>query len=154
MGAMVEREEELTISIDGPYGIPPDLSQHERAVFVCGGIGVTPVHCMVGSLEDASFCHVVWVVQTIAEVRMLSGWLHHIREAGATVSLYVTRESSQDLREWDDLDIQHCPSSDIDIASELAKCAISEGPGNGLVFACGPEPLKQQAQNAALQQGL
>ena len=37
------RSKPLTINIDGPYGIPLDMSKHRSILLVAGGIGITPL---------------------------------------------------------------------------------------------------------------
>jgi len=34
----------ITINIDGPYGIPMDVSKYTSILFIAGGIGITPMH--------------------------------------------------------------------------------------------------------------
>jgi len=159
LASLVAKGSPLTISVDGPYGIPVELAEHERAVFVAGGIGITPVHAIVedicNRLTTAEGCHVIWVCQTTAEVEMISGWLRRILEAGVNVSIYVTRGSlDQQPQQWDDLDIQYMSSSKIDFGAEVAKHAPTQGSDKGVAFACGPERLKHSVQMAALEQGL
>eukprot|EP00966_Prymnesium_polylepis_P030409 707153-Prymnesium_polylepis.1 len=42
---------ELTVRVDGPYGVPPDVSQYDLVVLVAGGIGVTPCHAILRHLH-------------------------------------------------------------------------------------------------------
>ena len=40
----VENRRPLSVRVDGPYGqVPFDATKHASIVFVCGGVGVTPV---------------------------------------------------------------------------------------------------------------
>jgi len=160
LAALVAAGRPLSVSVDGPYGIPVSLEEEGRAVFVAGGIGITPVLAIVEDLCErliltAQGCHVVWVVQTVAEVNMIEGWLRRVTEAGVNVSIYVTRASlDKEPRQWDDLDVQYMPSSQIDFGAEVAKHAPKQGTDRGVAFACGPERLKQQVEVVALNRGL
>jgi len=64
-----------TLSIDGPYGRSGHFTDYERLVLVAGGIGITPLHCVLMQIhaiskENPQLCgqlkHVdmVWVVRS------------------------------------------------------------------------------------------
>jgi len=38
---------DITINVDGPYGIPLDFSKFEVVVLIAGGIGITPIHSVL-----------------------------------------------------------------------------------------------------------
>lgn len=40
----------IPIHIDGPYGLPFDYAAYSSLLFVAGGIGITPLHCIIRSL--------------------------------------------------------------------------------------------------------
>jgi hypothetical protein len=42
------------VRVDGPYGSAGDLTAHRRLVLVAGGIGITPIHSVVGWLLAAA----------------------------------------------------------------------------------------------------
>ena len=43
-------EEEVRFTLDGPYGRAPDPSSRECLVLVAGGIGITPMHSILGAI--------------------------------------------------------------------------------------------------------
>ena len=40
----------MQMSVDGPYGHEIEYSGYKHIIFICGGIGITPVHSVVASL--------------------------------------------------------------------------------------------------------
>lgn len=171
--------EGLTVSVDGPYGTPPENCRYSRIVCVAGGIGITPSHSLYrGLLRRDGFeasrqqLHLVWVCQNLemlAAVPTVEATLAEVHERGfhtldrrsASFSLILTRhqadaEASRTTTRIG-LPFEPIPSARIDlqkeIRGELSLAGEEGGPGRTLVWACGPAGLVAKAQEAAVELG-
>jgi len=109
----------MTVSVDGPYGVPVDLESYQKLVLVAGGIGITCLHSvfrglykfaqakLMSPIIDTSSpiisrlqVHLVWVVRDSGMLSLFqSTWSEVARDslnAAFTYSFYVTQTQNAD----------------------------------------------------------
>lgn len=61
--------EEITVSVDGPYGRPPPYHEKHTLIMVAGGIGITPFHAILSDLHaqanrtSVRDVHLIWAAR-------------------------------------------------------------------------------------------
>jgi NAD(P)H-flavin reductase len=72
----VSRGQQLTISLDGPYGRPIDFSPYRTILLCAGGIGITPIKCIFEHLlgqkgPQSVNVHLLWTARSSALFRLM-----------------------------------------------------------------------------------
>ncbi|KAF8526248.1 ferric reductase NAD binding domain-containing protein [Hysterangium stoloniferum] len=86
----------LSVLIDGPYGIPPDVNAYESVILVAGGSGITfslPLlqDIVLNTTEGRSACRnilLIWVVPHEEQFSWISGAIHEALQ-NAPPSLHI-----------------------------------------------------------------
>jgi predicted ferric reductase len=163
---LVRSEVPFALNVDGPYGLPLELSNHTDLLLIAGGIGVTPLmsiireiawikkHGPVHKLYNLQRVHLVWVARECGLFALFSGMLDELlNHASPTISNAEDRQPSFYVKLFltgtADPDAIHCNSA---VGRSLTECrpnfgAVLEEVSNGcvsrdiLVKACGPDPM-------------
>jgi len=148
----------LPVCVDGPYGTPPELEDCSCAIFVVGGIGITPAHAILSAMcaggTAAVPCHLVWVVRQPSEIDMFRDSLVGLQAAGVTLSLFATRGTEDSKTDpSNELEVQLMPSDRIDLEAQMENSKTHDLAEPPFVFACGPNGLVARAQIAAMARG-
>ncbi|CAG8538146.1 12015_t:CDS:2 [Diversispora eburnea] len=146
-------ETPLKMRIEGPYGKKSvDFSSYKTVLLISGGIGITPIICILGDLIDSQIknnyivtqaIHFVWVIPNIE--------LEKIRKSALTllppekylleIQVYLTRSTTTPSSTF----FQGRP----DIKKIMKALKQKHGSGDIAVGVCGPAPLIKEARNAA-----
>jgi len=143
-----------TISLDGPYGSPPDMTKYSRVLIVAGGIGVTPCHSIFREmvLKDSgdNRVHLLWVSRKAQLFTMFMDTLEKADSSGPrfTYSLYADVEVSLKAPEWLKEKIQ---AGRPRLGAAFDKLGIQGS--NSFVFVCGPGGLARAVEGCAEQRG-
>lgn len=155
----------LTVSLDGPYGMPIDFSQYTKVLLVAGGIGVTPVKSIFESLrgQPVSYLrcvHLLWVVRDASLLRLMEGSLQDLpATAGMTTfnsSLYIDNPASALDAASLGLPMGCPPNTQIgrpNFSLALKGVVGAEPPSNVLLFVCGPGGISAACEALAQAEG-
>ncbi|KAJ8603084.1 hypothetical protein CTAYLR_006691 [Chrysophaeum taylorii] len=160
-----EHGADLTLSVDGPYGLPPSLDLYERVVFVAGGIGVTPIASIIAdqlqSANDDSpilAARLLWVAKSrrlfdvFSQTLRLADLAGRGGSVGLSAALYESRgapDTPDDEQKQQPLPVTRGrPNLDAEFENFIPRDASAT-----LCFACGPVSLVAAARNAAVRRG-
>jgi len=157
-----QHSREIAISVDGPYGTPMQLEEYSSAIFVAGGIGITPANAMLrsmcsGAAQITRPVRLIWVVQRECEAAMLSESLQEMQLGGVSVSVFITKDTptTHATSLLNDLPLQYRAGREIDLLHEFTSAGNEPGSGTSsiagdtLVFACGPAALVERARQCS-----
>jgi NAD(P)H-flavin reductase len=163
----------LTVSLDGPCGLPIDFTQYESVILVAGGIGITPCKsifealqhnarhgCSLGALRHV---HLLWVAR---DRRLFSELMSRSLElppppqaAGIEFSAHLFTDDPDEAttetglrpvsllgpEAWSRLVENGRP----DLATELAAVPKPADPARTIVFVCGPPGVASAVESIA-----
>jgi len=142
-----------TISLDGPYGSPPDMTKYTRVLIVAGGIGVTPCHSIfremviqdLGDFSDFRV-HLLWVSRQAQLFTMFMDTLEKADSKGRrfTYSLYADVDVTLKAPQWLKEKIQ---AGRPNLGAIFDKLKI-EG-SSSFAFVCGPGGLARAVESCA-----
>merc|ERR1719320_132877 len=143
-----------TISVDGPYGSPPDITKYSRVLIVAGGIGVTPCHSifreMVLQKLGDNFVHLLWISRNAQLFTLFMDTLEKADGAGSrfTYSLFADVDATLTAPEWLKEKVH---AGRPNLGSIFDKLNIVGS--NSFVFVCGPGGLARAVEGCADQRG-
>jgi len=152
---------QLSVIIEGPYGVDCDFSAYDKVVLIAGGIGITPMHNVFATMHDEVLAGnatktpdmvLLWVVRYPETFTMYQRTLDSInqhRVPNMELMLYATRGARQSSGSevCDEISGVRWRQVRPDLKKDLS---FLESYGcRALVYACGPEPLIIDAKTVA-----
>jgi len=141
-----------TMSLDGPYGSPPELINYSRVLIVAGGIGVTPCHSIFREmvLQDLgdNRVHLLWISR---KAQLFTMFMDTLDKAGGgesrfTYSLFADEDATLRGPEWLKEKVQ---AGRPNLGAIFDKLNIKGS--SSFVFACGPGGLVRAVEACAEQ---
>lgn len=132
--------------VEGPYGVfSIDPGAGLRAVFIAGGVGITPIISMLRSCRALGFDQPMWLLYANQDVDSIL-FREELEALSKELSLEVVHVLSNPPEDWDgeaglidaDLLDRHLPKEDGEID----------------YFVCGPPPMMNQVESALRRRGV
>ncbi len=134
-----------TVFLEGPYGAFTFDAQSEGAVFIAGGIGVTPVMSILRTMKDNGDERPVVLVYGNSRTADIA-FRDEIRALEHTLHLVVVHVLEEPDEQWD--------SEHGFVDGEVLRRVLPPDCRNYEYFVCGPEPMMDSAESALRDMGV
>ena len=151
----------LTLSVDGPYGLPIDFSKYKVVLLVAGGIGITPVKSIFESLREnppdtLKLAHMVWIARDVSLLRLMDSTTHDLPVGPFSASLYLDNPALAKQALVPDMHGAAPPNTHLgrpNIPVALREIVGEEKPSSVLLFVCGPPGIAAICERVAANEG-
>eukprot|EP00658_Telonema_sp_P-2_P031375 TRINITY_DN23489_c0_g2_i1.p1 TRINITY_DN23489_c0_g2~~TRINITY_DN23489_c0_g2_i1.p1 ORF type:complete len:296 (+),score=39.10 TRINITY_DN23489_c0_g2_i1:80-967(+) len=146
----------ISVCIDGPYGLPVEMTEHSHIFLVAGGVGITPCRAVLLSLlahrEDLPSLRrvvLIWVAKDPTTFGILDQVALPPEDERFSILLYNTgkRECTPDSLPMGA--VLQSGRPDMAVLNELK----TEELDSALVFGCGPAALLERCRGLANERG-
>lgn len=162
------------VNIDGPYGNPPDFTEHRNIILVAGGIGITPIISIFKDLyrlhrqnhvktRQIKNVYLLWVVRDVQSLDMFRDFFDEVMDTASTdtivasmfhIMLRVTQRSFSAPKVVDGADPAAINPTPVmgrpNMQREFSDIARVSG-SDAIAMVCGPAPMVAEVENASYQ---
>mmetsp|Transcript_15362 Transcript_15362/g.19251 ORF Transcript_15362/g.19251 Transcript_15362/m.19251 type:complete len:798 (-) Transcript_15362:498-2891(-) len=152
--------ENLTVNVDGPYGLQPDYYKYERVMFVAGGIGITPAiscfrelylqHSAGDSLQKVDL---IWTTRNVHEqFRMFEGTFTRVKKDNIGGKFNFKIHATDGVVDAENTSAGSIIAGRPDLLHEIAE--LKTNSAEAMLFVCGPEGLVQDCEQLSMEYGI